>query len=89
MDNEIIEHVASNKQAMGKELEELKRQKYLPLLPNTFLEIPGDPRSTVLLTLSWLLNDLYDCNWYGFTPLGVAKMLREISEAIINSSAQE
>lgn len=64
--------------------EELEWQHLMPL-PNTFLGYK-DPRSGILLHLSWLLTDLYDWNWQGFTPMELARALRDISNTIESST---
>ncbi len=86
MDEEIRAWISTSIEEIHKELEELKWQKYLPLLPGKLFTGEGDPRSGILLTLSWLLTDLFDCNWEGFTVKEVVQILRDIADVIENCS---
>lgn len=63
MDEEFWESIKCSMEEMQKGLEELEWHMYLPLLSEK-LSI-GDPRSGILLALSWLLSDLFDNNWGG------------------------
>ena len=82
MDEEIRGWIHCNMEEIRKGLEELGWQKYLPLLPNKLLSGEGDPRSRILLTLSWLLADLFDNNWEGITAKEVVQILRDMADAI-------
>lgn len=86
MDGETLDWIRCSMEEIGKGIEELKWQKYLTLLPDTFLRDEADPRSGILLSLSWLLTDLLDGNWEGFTPSKMAEILRDIADAIMNSA---
>ena len=69
---------------IDKEKEELEWRQLLPL-PNRFLGYK-DPRSGILLYLSWLLTDLYDWNWPRFTPMQLARFLRDLADSIESST---
>jgi len=83
MDEEIGEWIHCNMEEIRKGLEELRWQEYLPPLPNK-LSSAGDPRSGILLTLSWLLTDLFDSDWEEITAREVVQILRNIADAIEN-----
>ena len=86
MDDQIIETINDTMEAINRDLEELKWQKYLMMLPE-FLEGQGDTRGSILLYLSYLLADTCDYNWGGITPIEMAEFLRDISDAILNITA--
>ena len=82
MDKETSDWIDCSMGEIAKCIEELKWQKYLMLLPNKFSAVEADPRNLILLYLSWLLTDLFDAHWGGFTPLEVAQIVRDIADAI-------
>ena len=66
-----------NMKEIRKELEELKGQKYLPLLPNKLSWPVNDPRSGILDTLSLILLDYVEV-----TAKEMVQILRDIADAI-------
>lgn len=86
MDVEGLERVNSWVTEIRKQLDELFWQSHLELLPNEFLR---DQRSVVLVYLSYLLEDLNDISWLGFTPREIANLLRDISDAIEKATQPE
>ena len=77
--------ISSSIEEIQRCIEDMKWQKLLTLFPDEFGVVEGgDPRSKVLLTLSWLLTDLFDTNWARFTPIDVVQILRDIADAITN-----
>jgi hypothetical protein len=81
MDDDIEERIRGSFEQIQKGLDELKWQQYLPLLPHKLLSA-GDPRNRILLPLGWLLSDLPDIYWGGFTAKEVVQVLRDIADAI-------
>ena len=79
----MSESIRCSMEEIQKCIEEMEWQPLLTLFPNEFGAVEGgDPRSQVLLYLSWLLTDLFDAHWGDFTPLEIAKLLRDIADAI-------
>ena len=68
-------------------LEKLIRQKHLMMLPNRFVE--RDARREALLYMAYFIDDTYDYGYLGYTPQDMAQMLRDISDAIYNSTEKE
>ena len=87
-DNGILETANCWIEEIKKNLEELRWQKYMSVLPNKF-EVPignNDAPREVLLYFAYLIYDTYDYGYLGYTPREMAQMLRDISVAILDST---
>ena len=83
----MLESIRWSMEEIQKRIEEMEWQPLLAPFPNEFGAVEGgDPRSEVMLRLSWLLTDLFDVHWAGFTPLEMAKTLRDIADAITHGT---
>ena len=83
MDDEI-DCITADTEMIERELEDLKWQNYLGPLPNEFLSNEPDTRSNILFFLGWLLSDMWEYRWLGKTPIEMAKLLMDVSDAITN-----
>lgn len=77
MDEEVGGWIHYNMEEIRKALEELRWQKYLPLLPNKLSWPVNDPRGGILGTLSVILLDFEEV-----TAKEVVQILRDIADAI-------
>ncbi len=80
-DIEKIEMVKEYKKIIRCELDELNWQALLSPLPNG-MSISDDPRSGILLNLSYLLVDGFDTSWVVLTAREAVQILRGIADAI-------